>query len=479
MTSTSLYDPKRTNIVFVLLSCVCFFLFFRPRFALFGVGFDESCYLEYLHRLIRMDYPSCYSPSHFPGIALVWFPVAMVAKFFAWLTGWAFKHWLESLVGLSSFLGWMLSFFIFNRILVESERHGYSFFKQSWVWIILFFLSIPVLPNVFVTTFLPHSGELIIALLALLFLYRRNYFLSLSFTLWVIAIRPTDVPMLLMFLGKYYDDYMEQNIKLVSSRKKYIICGTLLSALIIWIALYFYRIVFVTGYHGVLISSMFRSTGWKSWYETLVTYEHGLLWYTPFWVFSLLIGTLYARRLSWMARGGIIWMWALFEFVSAHFSYRVYQYPHPVEIRYLVGSIVAVLVIWLEISNRVSKRFILFFKCLLVFEGIRTLLAGWTGFRRDILFSLLSLDTWRGRYYSIDGTSMNYPLRTLVIEPVVGGPAGFTAFSWFSNTAGLARFKQFSQYALVGPRLWIFSLFLIVMICLTIFSARKLSRQKG
>lgn len=427
-----------------MLCCAIVFLtFFKARWGFRAEGFDESCYLEWLNKLIGRPYPQCYLATHFPGIALLWLPAAGVASLFHGFSGIPFQDWLEPFIGLTAFLLWVGSFSLMIRL--YEERVLLSEKRMNPCWALLLFLAIPSLEFATRRTFTSHCGEFLLAAATLYFLYKRKYTFALIFAAWSAATRINDLPILAMVVGKLIDDK-----DLLSKNRARVLLSGFAMCIITAAGYVVYQMGFKVGHAGAQLGDILQKIDLHSIQLVFFQKEYSLFLFAPLWVFSFLLGFTHFKKLSWMARGGLLWMLAVLIFYIGHSGYLTYTGP---QLRLFLGTYAAVACIAFELLS-LNRNFFLGFTLVTVFQSL------WlTGFE----FAQLSPELWfqlltgnlHQTYAAYDGSLLPLGVRKLVLEPIGLSPIAFSIYSLWNHTPVFSKFSQFAIYALNGPRLWI------------------------
>lgn len=439
-----------------------FLVFFRAKWAFSGGGFDESCYLQYVHHLVGLAYPTCYSQSHFPGIALLWAPAALFSRF---LSAASYPitatQWLVPMVALESFLCWGLALYLIARV-QEKYIGQLTGFSRSYLWPILFLLSVPVLSYSVRETHLVHSGEFVISLLALLMLVEKRYLLATVFITWLSAIRLNDIPMFAMLLGALLDNYSRETRQKLDNKKRLRsnqpwklntlfwsigVLGTALAVLV-------FRIAFITGYHHIFLWDLLKTLDLHAIFNVIFSPNLGIAWFAPSWLFLIVLSTIHWKKLSGLSKGAVVWSVLAFLFHSAH---AAWWKKDPQQIRYLIGTYAGVLILVFELLPQCSRWVRNLFLSLMVIGALTLTLYNFVGADINSGTLILSGKIWSNhtRYFAYDGSS--YPLfyRKFILEPLGTAPLGFSVFSWVSKLGLLNPFQNFQSYALRGVSLWL------------------------
>lgn len=440
-------DRNVRRILFLLSSCVVFLLFFRARWA-FSINIvDETCYLEWTHKLIGASYPACYLKTHLPGIAILWLPAALLASLLGYLTGTGLEDWLLPLVALTSLLAWVASLFLINAIfgLLISKEHSPRL--RAWIWPLIFLFNVPVLTYAARHTLMSHAGECLVALLTLYLLLNRRYTLAFVGAIWLTMIRLNDLPIVLMIVGKLIDD-RKFSLRQTSQRQAMIV-GAVTVCLLAALA---YYIGFVSGHANVRLFDILHSVSPKAILQVLFTPEISPVLFLPFWFFALALATFHIRRLSWMSRAGLVWMYVLLIFFIGHTTSWNMDGPH---FRFFIGSYVAVLVIWLELARRFRPSLAKASLVVLSVAAAWYTCFEWASCPTSYWMKIVTGSAFFEHYAAYNGSTTPAFLRKMVLEPIGLSPLGFTIYSWFSSSTVFSSLSQFKRYALSGPPLWI------------------------
>ena len=433
-----------------------FLVFFRARWAMRMTGYDESCYFMYVHRLIGAAHPDCYTTTHSPGIALLWLPAALISTPLGWLSGKGLDAWLQPFIGLTSFTVWGLSLLLIDNFLKREKK-----ISLPWYWTVLLLLNVPLLEFAIRYTFLVHAGEFFVALLGVYCLLGKKYKSAIFLIVWLTVIRVNDLPMIFMLIGRYLDDnpllvrwdYWKEN------RKKLLPFALVLVPLSILGAIPLYRLAFVTGHNGLFLNDIIRMITGSAFAAVFFSKHWGVMWFTTFWLFVLGSGTFFFRRLSWMGRGALIWMFLDLLFLVGHsalwgsMSHVGLWEGLPMQVRYLIGSYAGAIVVWLELVPQLSEVYLRFSRWLAMLGAMWYTAFIWAGGESFTWYALL---TGNGvAYVAYDGSTTNSALRKLLLEPIGLSPMAFSFYSSFPSIALFSKFQIFTKYALVGPELWI------------------------
>lgn len=328
---------KKSTALYIAFCSAIFLLFFHPTLAFNARAIvDDQCYLQWLSRFLHFSYDRCPQPYTFPGTALLWLPGAAIAKFLAVLTHTPVLSAITVSIGLTAFLCWGLSLFLFRRLMLsygvgEKEANGLA---------PLFLLAIPILHYATVRTTMAHTAELALCLLTLVMVREKRWVAALFFAAWLTATRINDVPVLLVLLGSFIDEHRQH---LREKRRQLILFA--LGALLL--ALPVVHVAFISRYGGLGLIPLLRGINLHEFRYLLVGDDFGLLFTGTFWLGMLVAGTVTWPRLSWAARGGLIWMWFLMVIymgwggMGNAFGYR-----------YLIGTYPAALLVFIEWRTR-------------------------------------------------------------------------------------------------------------------------------
>jgi len=270
-----------------------FLLFFRSGIALRLSGvFDERCYFSWLELLMNMNLAGCESSSHPPGIALLWFPFALLGKGFAYFLQEEPENWIIAFTGLSGFLFWGLSLTILARICEKIANQTQDPLLKKWLqndWIPpLLILQIPALFYAGTRSLMAHSGELFLALALLWAILSARYFWSLFLFFLLLVTRPIDFIFLLplaMGFSKETNPAREKGKWPLA-----LICSGAV--------LYLIKVAIVSGYHHTYLLPLLKNFSWRQVGSFLFRSDFGLFWTQPIWVLFVARFLNRYRRLS-------------------------------------------------------------------------------------------------------------------------------------------------------------------------------------
>jgi SAM-dependent methyltransferase len=448
-------------------SCLAFLVLFQARWAMTATyGFDESCYLEYLHKFLNEPFPSCYSKSLFWGVALTWWPIGLFAKLSSKLFNIPFTELALPLIGLFSFVQWVASLFILDKtVILAAEKEGRTEVWPSY-WTFLALLTLPVTNYVFRWNFFSHAGELLLVSLTFYFLVSERTKLALFFAAWTFATRLNDIPIVFVVLCSIWDRF---NQKHITKKYKQIL---IMIAVVCFLPVFykFWRICFVTGYNGFFLSDVIKAVSWDGIKKGILNPYHGLVWHDFMWFCSILYLATQLKKLSKTQIAIWLWQMVLFGIHVSQFIFWGYS-----ENRLFIGSYIGLffnLALYWPKMSALARRF-----C--------ATCVGLTAFWRTWYFVAATapgLKYWseytgqKDQPFIIATVQMLMrPGKTLEITTGLS-PLGFSLFSWGKSSAHFARYSDFSKYSLNGFSLIALSVFTVGS--LLIFAASVISLFK-
>jgi SAM-dependent methyltransferase len=453
-------------------SSLSFLILFQARWAMTATyGFDESCYLEYLHKFLNEPFPACYSKSLFWGVALTWWPVGLLAKLSSKFLNIPFTELVLPLIGLFSFVQWVASLLILDKtVVIAAKKEGC---KEAWpsFWTFLALLTLPVTNYVFRWNFFSHAGELLLVSLTFYFVVSERYKLALFFAAWTFATRLNDIPLVFVVLCAIWDRF---NQKLISNKYKQIL---FLLAVICFLPVFykFWRICFVTGYNGFFLSDVIKAISWDGIKKGILNPYHGLVWHDFMWFCSILYFVTQLKELSKTQIAILFWQLVLFGIHVSQFIFWGYS-----ENRLFIGSYIGLFINlalhWPKMSVW-AKRF---------YASI----VGLTAFWRTWYF--VAATSPGLKYWSEHSGQKDQPFIIAVVQMLMRpgktleitsglSPVGFSLFSWAKNSAYFSQYSDFSKYSLNGASLIILSLFtalILIVLATSIVYLIKLKKQK-
>ena len=326
------------------LTAVFFLTFFRAIWA-FRVNWqnDDGCYLATLGRLLAFDTSGvCTRENYYaPGAPLLWMPVGLLAKLVSYLTKTDVWFWAVSGISLFSFCLWGASLVLLTSVLShwEKTRHYSRWAKVLLAQAIL--LNVPVLYYAIHWTIMPHTAEFFLSAMVFLFLCRNRPWVAFFTSAVLCLTRYNDFPVLLMVVGHLFDNKTNATSK--TARR---VIGGSACIIISWIA---YKALWA-GYGRWHVDELISRLNLTSVQRFLFDPDSGMVWMSPWWILSLVSGIFYFPRLSYVSRAGLIWIVTEFILlagwtnVGGDFGFR-----------YSIGSYIASLSIFLEISSLVPR----------------------------------------------------------------------------------------------------------------------------
>ena len=432
-----------------VLSALSFLVLFQGRWAVAPVyGFDESCYIEYLHHFLQESFPACYSKSHFWGASLTWIFPGFLAKLLSPLTGIPFTELAIPLIGLTSFLQWVASFFILYRTwgILKTQQPNLPNPSVSWVWIAL--LAAPLTPYVFRWNFFSHAAEAFLVSLTFYFLVKNKWVLAFLFAGWTFATRLNDIAILLIvglaWISKPNEKRDPLNNKILFSALVVVAVPVLFK---LW------RVCFVTGYNGFYLSHVlkaFNGTGFKN---GLLDHHHGLLWHDFLWLITLPYFILRLKKSSRLEWGLVLWQVSCLFIHSSQFIFWGFS-----ENRLLIGSYLGVflhlLILWPQMKPFTQK----------FWAASLSLAAFWRTWY-FLAATAPGLRYWEQitRQKEVNPVvaafqMLAHPIKTMEITAGLS-PIGFSIFSLAKEMAFFQKYQEFQKYALSGSSLFALSFF--------------------
>ncbi len=440
---------KRRNAYWLAVSGV-FLLFFRARSAFTISGqYDDVCYVQWLYRLLGVPFSqSCYADFYLPGPALFWFPGGLLALVVARLTGTSVDAWIPIFIGITAFACWAASLYFIDRIL----RH---FRPQTPPWLSLTTLAaIPVLYYCTARSCMAHAPEIFLAAATVSLLLRNRFWLPLFLSLWLTLVRVNDAPMIFVVLARGWDLHPNG-----AFRKWLAGMAALLALPLLWLA-------FVKGYGGAdYLHKILAEITLAEISRTFLEKRDGLLWSAPWWLACLGLGICSLRRLGWMSRVAVAWMFLLllvcigWTTSGGNLFYR-----------YLIGTYPVAIVILMERWPQLTSRTQRLFQGLLIFEAIYLSMVTWIHASRfQNLFEALTTTTgfaWAKTLFS--------PMLLVGVSP-----PGLSAFSLLGDR--LTRWFSVPppDYTVQGPALWTLCLLSLTGTALAAWNLRQTLERKN
>jgi len=446
-----------------------FLIFFQARWAITATfGFDESCYLEYFHKFLAEPFPVCYSKSLFWGSVLTWWPIGLLVKACSKIFSVPFTVLALPVIGLFSYLQWVLSLLIIDRVCLKVTQNWGSSRIPSPHIVFITFLTLPVIQYVFRWNFFSHAAELFLVSFMFYFLVHHKYFIALFFCVWIFATRLNDAFVILVPIGALLD---HNKILLLGKVKRRVLLG-ILALGVLFVGFKLWRICFVTGYNGFYLADVIRSLKWEGIKGGLLNPFHGLLWFDFFWLFSIVYFTVNIRKLSRMQQAICIWQWSLVFIHATQFVFWGYS-ENRLFIGSYLGTLLNLVLFWPQISNSSRKLFVFFI--------------GGAAFMRVWYFVAATapgLKYWAEVLGNQDSSFLVSTIKMLLrpaktLEITAGlSPIGFTMFSWGKNWEVFSKYRSYVDYAISQPALSFLTVFTLIVVLFTSGAACFLFRNR-
>lgn len=335
--------------------------------------YDDRAYLCKSQKWVGLSSEQCPKTSHFSGVAITWIPALILARICSFFSSVSFDSWAGFFVGLSSFICWVISLFLIDKIIhlfsSQWERGPSKTLLTSWQFPILFLLNVPVIYFSTARTFLAHPAELMWSLLFVYFWKKEQLYFAVVALGVLIFTRPNNIGATLPIFAAFLNQG-----SLSSSKKLPFIL--LMFASILGFIFFSFKLI-LQGYNGSYLVPMLLDFNRERLLAFLFREDFGILWAQTAWVVSLLIWVVYFLKGSdffvssgfWLlASGAIALFWPTH---GSTFGYR-----------YLIGSYGGVLIILLEglpkIISNCGKRSIKVISTLMVFFSTWNLVQCWT-----------------------------------------------------------------------------------------------------
>lgn len=467
------YLKETRTLSLLILASLSYLVFFQGRWAVaLNTGYDESCYLNYVHQFWGESYPGCIFKGYFWGVALTWWPLGIFAKLFAPLFQVSFTELIVPLIGILGFLQWTVSLLLIDEIVQWMAKKTGDPNRWGSVWSYLLLMATPVSPYVFRSNFLTHAAELFLVTLTVYFLTKEKYKTSLFFAAWTFATRLNDVVLIFIVFAFLWDKF-----KIISlSKKQKTIFISIGVACVIPMIIKIYDICFVTGYNGFNLTHVLGGLKWEGVVKGIKEPVHGLLWHDTLWLFSLFYFAFRIHKLSKTQTVILGWQVMLFAIHSSQYIYWGYS-----ENRLFVGSYLTLFfslgLLWPSLSVRAQKLW-----------GISIALTAFWRTWYFIAATAPGLRYWsevlghKNQEFIVSALHMLInPFKTIEITAGLS-PIGFSFFSWFKDLPQFAKYQEFAKYSLNGAALWILTLFTAIVlvslfVCVGILLARRKSRD--
>lgn len=342
-------DRKRAASIAFFASCVLFLTFFRAPWA-FRVNWqnDDGCYLATLGKMVALGLEgACERENYYaPGASLAWVPAGLLAKILSAFSDSEIAYWVVPLVAILSFSFWGVALFLLLR-----------WMRGSSALALFAILNAPLLYYAIHWPIMPHTLEFLLSVALFYFLSRDRIIAAWVAMGFLFFTRYNDAPAVLVVLGHLWD---RKSASLPTSRVFRWTSSLLALAVIClggWIA-------FAKGYGSLKLQDVLPHLSLESVRFFFLDDRSGMLWMSPAWVGALVQGIFHFRKLSFRARGALAWMLCelllgiLWRGTGGDFGYR-----------YLIGSYVAALAIWLE-TARFSRTHSKTFQWATVLSGI-------------------------------------------------------------------------------------------------------------
>ena len=294
-----------------------FLFFFRSPWA-FQVNWqnDDGCYIKYTALLSGIDpIGACHSMNyHPPGVALAWLPAGLLAQIGSLLTEDRGLFWLVPLAALISFCWFSVGLWATIQLLKP-----HTAIPRRWALAVV--LLSPLLFYVIHWPLMAHSVEFAVSSLLMLTLAQRRLGISIALAVYLTLVRFNDAPAMLLPLGLLLEQ-SEKRIKL-TPRQWGLVGGSiaLVFAAVAWLA-------FIYGYGGYKMQGLLAALTWENAGNYLWSSRFGVLWHSPLWLSITILSTVLFKRLGWISRLGLPWIWAnvlvciTWESWGASFGYR-------------------------------------------------------------------------------------------------------------------------------------------------------------
>ncbi len=451
-----------------LISCFVFFLFFRARWAFSINILDETCYLEGLHKLVGMSYPSCYLSTHLPGVALQWLPAAFFAKIFSWF-GFPFEEALQALIAITSFLSWAGALSILHRIITRHAAPNFLGGFGPLLSALLFLLNVPALDFVTKHALMSHAAELLAVALALYFILEGRFLPAIFFCAWLVTMRLNDLPIFFLLVGRMID------VKKISfDRANRRVFFALAGALLVAGGLAAY-VGFIKGHASIRVADVIDGIRWDAFKIIFFTPAESVLLFLPLWALSFALGIRYFSRLSWMSRGAVLWSLFLVLFAAGHRYKWTLDSPN---LRFFIGCYFGGLAILMELSKSATPRLKSTIRWTLLFGAAWYTLYVWTNVHTSLFVKLITFQQGVDMYAAYDGSQTSTYLRKLFLEPIGMSPIGFSLYSWGNHLEVFSRFSVFRQYAISGIQLYLLTIYSALGAGITVWLLRPGTRGR-
>ncbi|NBX70091.1 MAG: hypothetical protein EBR01_14170 [Proteobacteria bacterium] len=414
---------------YLAFSLFIYLFFFRPGIAMRVSGdFDDRAYLCGAQKWVGITSETCPQTSHFTGVAVTWFPALVLARIFALATSEPFEAWAGFWVGLTSFLCWVASLFLIDKIiqlyLKQWDDSPARTFLSSGHFPILFLMNIPVLYFATTRTFMVHTVEFFWALLFLYFLKRGRFLWGLVSLGVLLATRPINLGACFLFPAFLLES--TTSIKISKKGLAAIFATILVAALFVLVKMV------VTGYHETFVIPLILDFKIKSLWAFLFAQDFGLVWSQFVWLFAFLLWGRYFKRGSAVLAAAGFWM-----FVSGLTGLFWPTRGGTFGYRYLIGSYAAVLLAILETAPYWSSFF-----------GSKS--------TKLLKILLVSGALWGSVQCWIYPAPKPYWPWDKPLHTQLGLPYG-QVFSWIKQTPDLVKMNRFSQVGQFLERLGLVS----------------------
>lgn len=245
-------------------SSFLFFIFFRFGIALRLSGnFDERCYLSWVEKLVGVIQTGCTESAHPPGIAVIWFPAALLGKMIAEFTRESAEAWIAALCGLQSFFHWVATLFLLKSMLRKTQS------ALSDRLAILLVLTVPVLFFSATRSLLVHSAELLLCTLIVDQLLKHHLLMALLNGLLLCLVRPSDFPYLFPIWAAFYQ---------TKPFKKML---PLMNIFLLVTTLGVGYIALLKGHHSTYLIFLLKNFDWYQFVLIFLRTDFGIVWTQP------------------------------------------------------------------------------------------------------------------------------------------------------------------------------------------------------
>lgn len=337
---------------------------------------------------------------------------------------------------------------------------------------LLFLLNLPALEFLTQFNFTTVGAEIALSSLLLYFILSERWLLALVSATLLNLTRIND-PMAFLLIGGALLDLIQANKLLLSKKMKVALISSLAVLAIAALAFTLY-VGLVTGYNGVFIYHLLPRLHPYRWWRCLFMGGWGLFWTAPGGILAFVISCFYWRKLSWLARAGLLWVFSEIVLIVVLNELRS-DYTNP-PWRYIIGSLIGMIPALTEITKKLSQTL------KKVFYFLSGFLAIWQVYLAFVTHSFTILRYWKIARWVDDWSLMHYvyllrdPLD--LIKMLYAAPLGFTLFSWGKNWPFFQKYHAYSKYAVEGPSLYLLTLSTILALLILIpYLLNKLPRK--